>query len=40
MARHYRETTYKFQTQADVLFDYGCSNCEETASGKRLVALI
>ena len=40
MARHYWETTYKFQAQADVPFDYVCGNCGETVSGKRLVALI
>ncbi len=40
MARHYWETTYKFQSQADVQFDYICGNCGKAVSGKRPVALI
>ena len=35
-----RETIYKFQTYADVPYDDVCSNCEETVSEKRLIALI
>lgn len=40
MVCHYWETTYKFQAQADVPFDYVCGNCGKNVSGKKLVALI